>query len=210
MAVTAIRTVVIYVFLIVALRVTGKRQLGELQPIELVVTLLISDLASIPMQQSGTPLLTGLVPIAVLVAMELILSAVMMKSNAAAKLISGNPIVLIKDGVLSQKALKQLRMTIEDLMETLRAQQVFDIKTVRYAIAETNGSISIFTEKSGAFVPVINDGALVDWGMQMVGVDAAWVEQTVRSHHCKPEEVLLLSADREHHHTLIRKEGRTP
>jgi uncharacterized membrane protein YcaP (DUF421 family) len=142
--------------------------------------------------------------------MELILSAVMMKSNAAAKLISGNPIVLIKDGVLSQKALRQLRITIEDLMETLRAQQVFDIKTVRYAIAETNGSISIFTEQSGAFVPVINDGALVDWGMQMVDVDAAWVEQTVRSHHCTTEEVLLLSADREHHHTLIRKEGRTP
>ncbi len=138
MAISAIRTVIIYIFIIAAMRIMGKRQLGELQPVELVVTLLISDLAAVPMQESGMPLLNGLIPIVVLVALELLLSGLMLKSSGFSKLISGNPIVIIRDGKLDQKALKRLRLTVEDLMETLRQQNAFDIREIEYAIAETN------------------------------------------------------------------------
>lgn len=221
MAITAIRTAIIYLFLIAALRVTGKRQIGELQPIELVVTLLISDLASVPMQESGTPLLSGLIPIAVLVSLEIILSALMMKSNGLSRLISGNPIVLIKDGKLSQKALKKLRLTVEDLLEALRGQEVFDLRDIRYAIAETNGQISLFKQPdcqtatvrdikkkpaaSGAAVPIINDGKLVQWGMDMVGVSKEWVQDTLKQHACEMSQILLLTTDSSHRTHLIRK-----
>lgn len=209
MAITAIRTAIIYIFLIAALRITGKRQLGELQPIELVVTLLISDLASVPMQESGAPLLSGLIPIAVLVSLELVLSALMVKSNTVSRLISGNPIVVIQNGKLSQKALKQLRLTVEDLMETLRQQNIFDLRDVQYAIAETNGKISVFQTKKQAkptaAVPVVNDGKLVKWGMDMTGVTEEWVHKTLRKQGCTLSETLLLTADDEHHTYLIRK-----
>ncbi len=221
MAITAIRTAIIYLFLIAALRVTGKRQLGELQPIELVVTLLISDLASVPMQESGAPLLSGLIPIAVLVSLELILSALMMKSNRLSRLISGNPVVLINDGKLSQKALRQLRLTVEDLLETLRQQDVFDLRDIRYAIAETNGSISLFKHadcqtatvrdlkkkpsNSGAAVPVVNDGKLVEWGIRMTGVSEEWIRDILKKHGCPLSETLLLTADDKRRTYLIRK-----
>ncbi len=221
MAITAIRTAIIYLFLIAALRITGKRQLGELQPIELVVTLLISDLASVPMQESGAPLLSGLIPIAVLVSLELILSALMMKSNGLSRLISGNPVVLINDGKLSQKALRQLRLTVEDLLETLRQQDVFDLRDIRYAIAETNGKISLFKHpdcqtatvrdlkkkptSGGAAVPVVNDGKLVDWGIQMTGVSEEWVRGVLKKHGCTLSETLLLTADSKRQIYLIRK-----
>lgn len=144
MAITAIRTVIIYIFIITAMRIMGKRQLGELQPVELVVTLLISDLAAVPMQESGMPLLNGLIPILILVSLELLLSGAMLKLPWVSRLITGNPITIIRDGQLDQKALKKLRMTVDDLMENLRGMNYYDIKDIQYAIAETNGKISVF------------------------------------------------------------------
>ncbi len=208
MAITAIRTAIIYVFLIAALRITGKRQLGELQPIELVVTLLISDLASVPMQESGAPLITGLIPIAVLVALELILSAVMMKSNAAARLISGNPIVIIRNGIVSIKALRRLRLTMEDLLETLRQQDIFDLRDIEYAIAETSGKISVYKVQNPpqtAAVPLVSDGKTVDWALQMTGIPEKWIHKTLARHHCAIHDTLLLAADSKRQYYLIRK-----
>ncbi len=208
MAITAIRTAIIYVFLIAALRVTGKRQLGELQPIELVVTLLISDLASVPMQESGAPLLTGLIPIAVLVSLELILSAIMMKSNTLSRLISGNPIVVIRNGKVSVQALRRLRLTVEDLLETLRQQNIFDLRDVQYAIAETNGKISVFKTQNPpqtAAVPLVSDGKTVDWALQMTGIPEQWVHKTLARHQCELRDTLLLAADSKRHYYLIRK-----
>lgn len=223
MAVTAIRTLIIYIVLIVALRITGKRQIGELQPIELVVTLLISDLAAVPMQESGTPLLSGLIPIFVLVSLELILSALMMKSNTVARLISGNPLIVIQDGKLNQSTLKKLRLTVEDLMETLRQNGVFDIKEVEYAIAETNGKISLFKRpqdqsvtrgdlsvslsEDGAPVPVVSDGKIVDWGLTLCSLDKAWVLKTIERKGFDLDSVLLMTADKNKRVCIIRKEG---
>lgn len=220
MAITAIRTVIIYIFIIVAMRIMGKRQLGELQPVELVVTLLISDLAAVPMQESGMPLLNGLVPIVVLVAMELLLSALMMKSNGFFTLISGTPIVVVKDGKLDTKALKRLRLTVEDLMESLRQQNMFDIRDAAYIIAETNGKISVFPKPdkqpvttgdihmvpsdTGAPVIVVSDGKMVNWGLEMCGLTEEWVKAQLHKKNCPLKDVFLMTADKSKQYYLLR------
>ena len=211
MTVIAIRTVIIYIFLILALRVTGKRQSGELQPIELVVTLLISDLAVIPMQESSIPLISGLVPIAVLVCLELILSIAMMKSVKLSNLISGNPVVVIQNGVVRQNALRQLRLGIDDLTESLRQQNVFDIRSVVCAVAETNGKISLFldpnSEETSPAVPVINDGQSVSWGLAFCGFTEEWLHQQLVSRRVAIDEILFMSADQKGVVNVIKKES---
>ena len=223
MLIAALRTVIIYIMIMAALRLAGKRQLGELQPAELVVTLLIADLASVPMQDNGMPLLSGLIPIAVLVSLELILSALMLKIHWLNKLIAGNPVVIVRAGKLDQKALRLLRMTVEDLMENLRQQQVFDICDVQYAIAETNGKISVClmpdakavtpsdlalsVSDEGAPVPVVSDGKLVNWGIQMCGVSPEWVLDRLRRRGYALHQVLLMTADKQQKVCIIRKEG---
>ncbi len=222
MAIAAIRTVIIYIVIIAALRLAGKRQLGELQPAELVVTLLIADLAAVPMQDNGTPLFSGLVPIAVLVALELILSTLMMKCRRLSTLVSGNPVIVVRDGVLQQQELARLRLTVNDLLETLRGQQIFDLKDVQYAIVETNGSVSAFLTPAarnptaqdlqlalpdnGAPVPVVTDGVVVPWAMAMCGVDERWVHRTLKKHKCKLPQVLIMTADKSKQVTIVKRE----
>lgn len=223
MAIAALRTVIIYIVIVAALRLAGKRQLGEMQPGELVVTLLIADLASVPMQDTGIPLLNGLVPITVLVALELILSALMLKWRWLSRLVSGNPVVIVNNGKLDQKALKHLRLTVEDLMETMRQQNVFDIREVQYAIVETNGKISLFLHPGdqnatradtqavlsddGAPVPIVSDGNLIEWGIALCGVSEAWVHDKLKKRGCNLEDVLLMTADKSHKVYIVRREG---
>ena len=220
--IVTLRTVIIYIMIIAALRFAGKRQLGELQPAELVVTLLIADLASVPMQDTGIPLLSGLVPIAVLTALELILSALMMKWRGLSKLVSGNPVVIVKNGVLQQKALRQLRLTVDDLTETLRQQNVFDVRDVQCAIVETNGKISVFQTSqakpltaqdmalslpdNGVPVPVVSDGKPVPWGLSVCGLSPEWVADKLKKRGCDLKDVLLMTADKSHRVYIIRRE----
>lgn len=147
MVINALRTVIIYVLLIIGLRIMGKRQLGELHPAELVVTLLIADLAAVPMQESGMPLLLGLMPIFLLVALEVLLSGLAIKIPGLSRALSGSPVVLIQNGILSTAALRKIRMTAEDLFEVLRKQNIFDMNDVHYAVAEVGGTVSVFLKK---------------------------------------------------------------
>ena len=222
MIITAIRTVIIYIFIIAAIRIMGKRQLGELQPAELVVTLLISDLAAVPMQESGMPLLDGVIPILVLVAMELLFSGLVLKVPFFYRLISGRPMVVIDNGKLDQQALKRMRVTIGDLVESLREQNVFDIEQIQYAIAETNGKISVLLKPeyrqpsccdlnavppdTGVSMIVVDDGRVSEWALSLCGLDRQWLEKTLKSQHCRIEDVFLMMADRSKKYTLIRKE----
>lgn len=208
MAITAIRTVIIYIFIILALRVTGKRQIGELQPIELVLTLLISDLAVVPMQENGIPLISGLIPIAVLVCLELILSTIMMKSNKLSQMVSGNPVVVIENGVPQQQAMRRLRLGVDDLTEALRQQGIFDIGQVECAVAETSGRISVFKKVKNhkAAVPVVNDGQAVEWGLTYCGLTTQWLEETLAVHSCPLDSVLLMTADRNGEVCIVKKE----
>ena len=143
MMMPVIRTAVLYLVVILCMRIMGKRQVGELQPSELVVTILISELASIPMQDLNRPVTNGIIAIFVLVLLELLLSALSLKSILFRKLFDGKSAIIIKNGVIDQKMMKKLRVTIDDLLEGLRQAGSFSIEEVDFAIMETNGKISV-------------------------------------------------------------------
>ena len=143
MSITFIRAVIIYITVIIAMRIMGKRQIGELKPHELVITVLVSQVASIPLEDNSMPLANMFVPILIFVSFEIIVSAISMKSINFRNLIQGKPIFVIKNGKLDEKQMKRLRFTIDDLIDAIRQKDVFDISTVQDAVIETNGSISV-------------------------------------------------------------------
>ena len=216
MTISVIRTVILYFLLMAAVRLMGKRQLGELQPSELVVTLLLSDLAAVPMQENGLPLLNGVMPILILVSLELILSALMLKFPAVSQLIGGTPQAVIRDGKIDATAMRRMRLTVEDLAESLRQQNVFDLTQVQYAIVETGGRISAYLypryqpAAAGADAPdegmplvVVSDGRLCDWGMRICGLSEEQVAGILRRHRCEQQEVFLLTATKTGQHHLL-------
>ena len=177
MIITISRTIIMYLFLTVGIRIMGKRQIGDMQPNELVVTLLISEIAAIPLQDSGQPVLNGVVAILLLVALEIFLSVLAMKNIKCRRLFSGQSVMLIRNGTLDQSAMKRVRMTVLDLIELLRGQNVFDISTVAFAVLEVNGDLSVMLkpenqnvtvkdmklskDKEGMQLPVISDGKII-------------------------------------------------
>ena len=213
MATAFTRTILLYAVLIVGIRAMGKRQIGELEPIELVLMLLISDLAAVPMQDFGIPLLNGVVPIITLLSLSMLLSFFSMRSVRFHRLVCGNPTTLIKDGVIQQDALRRNRFTLDELIDELRAQGVTDLAAVKYAVLETNGQLSVLLRaddapatprqlgkvvKDDVFIPVIlvNDGHVMKNGLKDKGLDETWLDRTIRSHGFRgAHEVLLLTVD---------------
>lgn len=223
MAISIIRTVILYFLLMLAMRAMGKRQLGELQPSELVVTLLLSDLAAIPMQENSLPLFNGVLPILVLVALEITLSCLMLKFAPIARLISGSPMAIVKDGKVNEGVMRKLRITVDDLIEALRQQNVFDLRQVQYAIAETNGKISIFCYpqyqpatlddvapqkpmNNGMPVILISDGRRCTDGLALCDLDEQWLDEQLARHGCKQQDIFLLTADKYGDVFLLTKE----
>ena len=147
MAVVLIRATILYIIITFSLRLMGKRQLGELQPSELVVTILISNIAAIPVEDSSVPMILGIVPIFTLVCLDVIVSAVMLKFPKFRKLMIGSPRVIMSEGVIMQKEMKRLRYTVDDLVEAMREEQIFDITEIWYAIVETTGKIHFLKKK---------------------------------------------------------------
>ena len=177
-----VRTILLYFIIMLGLRLMGKRQIGELEPTELVLTMLISDLAAVPMQDFGIPLLNGVVPIVTLLALSMLLSYGCMRSIRLRRLVCGSPTTLIKDGQLQQAAMRANRFTLDELIEALRSQGVTDLTTVKYAILETDGRLSVLlypaeqpatpkqlgrAVKDDLFLPqvLINDGRVLDGGL---------------------------------------------
>lgn len=143
MLLTIIRSIILYILVILAIRLMGKRQLGELQPSELVITILISNIATLPLEDADIPLLTGMTPILVLVCLEVLISWITLRFPGLRKLVSGSPKIIITNGEIDREALTELRLSEADVMSALRSQQVFDVKDVQQAVVETNGSISV-------------------------------------------------------------------
>lgn len=143
MAVTMLRTVILYLLVVIGLRIMGKRQIGEMQPSELVVAIMISDLASIPMQEIGIPLLSGIIPIFTLIIMEITLSQISLKSRKFRHILSGKPNVIIHNGQIQKDEMKKIRFNNDDLKEQLRIQGYTKISDIHFAILETNGQLSI-------------------------------------------------------------------
>lgn len=213
MATAFVRTILLYAVLIVGIRAMGKRQIGELEPVELVLMLLISDLAAVPMQDFGIPLLNGIVPIVTLLSLSMLLSFFSMRSVRFHRLVCGNPTMLIKDGVIQQGALRRNRFTLDELIDELRAQSVTDLTTVKYAVLETNGQLSVMLYpdeapatpkqlgrpvKDDVYIPsiLVNDGRVLEKSLRDRGLDKAWLGRTLRGHGFRDAtEVLLLTVD---------------
>ena len=213
MAIILIRTLIIFLALIVAMRLMGKRQLGELELSELVVAVLIADIASIPLQNPSLPLSYGLIPLLVLFCCELIFSGLTYKSIHLRKLLYGRPNFIIERGRIAQQAMHRNRFTLDELIEELRSQGVTDLTSVKYAVLETDGQLSVLLYpdeqpatpkqlgkpvKDDTFLPhiFINDGRVLGENLSLAGLDTAWLDKTVRAQgYHAPSEIFLLSLD---------------
>lgn len=213
MATAFIRTVLLYFIIMIGLRALGKRQIGELEPIELVMTLLISDLASVPMQDFGIPLINGVVPIVTLLSLSMLLSWGCMRSIRLRRLICGNPTTLIKNGVLQQEAMRSNRFTLDELIEELRGQGVTDLTTVKFAVLETNGQLSVLLYpneqpatpkqlgkpvKDDVFLPniLINDGRILHHNLKYADLSLDWLNAQIKARGYRDaKDVFLLSID---------------
>lgn len=224
MFVVLIRTVVLYLFIIIGLRLLGKRQLGELEPAELTLALIIADLASVPMQDNGIPLLTGLIPIVVLLCMATILSVLTTKSVRFRHLMCGRPSVVISDGQVIEQELRRNRLTLDELLEELRIQGYADLRVVKFAVLETNGKLSVLprasqmpvtakqmkikTEETGLPVIVISDGRLLERNLSAQGRDEKWLYRQLAVHGLtSPKQVFLLTVDQLGNTYCVAKEG---
>ncbi len=221
MAVILIRACILYAVITFSLRLMGKRQLGELQPSELVVTILISNIASIPVEDPSVPMLMGIIPIFTLVCLDVIMSTIMMKSPRFRKLIIGSPRIIISEGIIQQKEMQRLRYTVDDLVEAMREQQIFDLGEVYYAIVETTGKINFLQKKdyqtarrmdvecggTSCDPPsvIIRDGVEDDEQLGLLGLGQGWLNQQLRENNVSKKDVFLMTADKNGSTILIKK-----
>ena len=222
MIISVIRTILLYIVIILAIRIMGKRQIGELQTSELVVTLLISDIAAIPMQNTEQSLLSGIVPILILIVCEIIISLLMLKRAGFRRIICGKPIVIISDGKINQSEMHRLRMSTEDLSEELRQQGVFNIEDVGFAIVETNGKLSVLkkpekdiptaeelgikTNDKGLEVVVISDGEISKYSLKICGLNRDWLFDILKKENTELNDVFLMIANEQGEYKIIEKE----
>ncbi|MCR5208205.1 MAG: DUF421 domain-containing protein [Eubacterium sp.] len=207
MTITIIRAVIIYTFVIIAVRVMGKRQLGELSNHEFVITILISSVATVPLEDNALPLANSLLPILVFISLEIIESAVSMKSQRFSAFLEGKPVFIIRDGVLSEKALKKLRMTVSDVLDNLRRQGVFSLSDVKNAIVETNGKLSVqkTDDKNEIEIPVVIDGMKIkEYFSDITDVNE---EETIKKCGIEAESIMLLTVNKNGEIKLIKKKG---
>lgn len=212
MLIDIVRTLILYSLVVVVLRVLGKRQIGQLQPFELVVIIMISELASVPSENAGIPLISGAVPIIVLLIAELILSYINLKSEKARKILSGRPTVIIDKGKILEAEMRRMRYSLSDLLEQLRIKNSPNIADVEYAILETNGELSVILKsKKRATIPedlklepayeglpitLVMDGNLNAENMMKARVDRAWLETEIKKLNINHiQDVFLASLD---------------
>lgn len=208
MLILTLRTLLVYLLILLAMRLMGKRQLGELQPAELVSTILISNLASISIESPELPLTASLVPVFLIAALELLLSGLCFCWPGAAKLLFGSPVTVIRNGKICRDTLRTLRFGTGDLLEALRGKEVFDPAQVRWAVVETNGSISICTmDEEEPFIPVIADGQMLKDALRLCEKDCQWLSQVLRKESCSQAQVVLLLARADGKYQLIKKEN---
>ncbi len=222
MNITLIRTVLLYSLLIFTVRMMGKRQVAEMEPAEFVVTMLLANLASVPMQDNALPLISGLVPIFTVLSLELILAVLSMRFLPVRKLLCGLPSVLIRDGIIDQKALGQSRVSLDELSQKLREKDVFDLKLVKYAILETDGELSVMLR--GEHRPVclkdlglpagdselprtlISDGVILRHNLRPAGYTRADLLRELRLRGCRVRDVFLMTAGPNGTGLFVRKE----
>ena len=217
-----LRTILLYLVLLGAIRFMGKRQIGQMEASEFVVAMLVADLASIPMQDVAIPLYTGLVPILTVLGAEMVLSALSLRSIGLRKLLCGKPVILIENGRIIQNNLRRTRVTIDELMGHLREKDVLDVQTVQYAILETNGNLSVFPYPAEVapsardlhihpkerYLPVtiVSDGHLMEDNLTLSGRDRDWLLKTLGDYRATVAGTWLLTVDKQGHILWLGKE----
>ena len=222
MILSYMRTLVLYLLLLVVIRLMGKRQVGQMEPSEFVVTMLVANLASIPMQDGGIPLFSGVVPIVTVLGAELVLSALALKNIRLRKLLCGKPVILIENGNILQQNLRKTRITMDELTGHLREKDVLDLRSVQYAILETNGNLSVFpypkempasakdagirVRKQSLPITIITDGSLMAENLKEAKKDTDWVRRVLQEKDAALSDTWLLTVDSEDHIIFLRKE----
>ena len=205
------RAIILYIFVLIVMRLMGKREIGQLQPFELAIAIMIADLASIPMTDSGIPITNGIISILGLLLMHLVISFLNVKSIKAREIICGKPTILIYRGKIDEKALKKERFTINELEERLRGNNIYNLGDVEYAILETSGQVTVIQkpekrtttpedfnivpEYEGIPYDLVVDGKIMNQNLQLIGKNYNWLKKQVEKFGMKPEEALVVTYD---------------
>ena len=211
MLITFFRSIVLYIIVLIVMRLMGKREIGQLQPFELAISIMIADLASIPMTDTGVPIFNGIIPILGLLIMHLIISLINLKSSRAREIICGRPSILIYRGKINEKNLRKERFTINELEERLRGNNVINLGDVEYAILETSGQVTviqkpdkrntipqdfnIMPEYEGIPYDLVVDGKIMTENLKEIGKNYNWLKKQVEKFNMKPEEALVVTID---------------
>ena len=224
MLITFFRSIILYIIVLIVMRLMGKREIGQLQPFELAISIMIADLATIPMSEIGIPIFNGIIPILGLLLMHIIISGINLKSIKAREIICGKPRILIYRGKIDEKALKKERFTINELQERLRGNNVFNLGDIEYAILETNGEVTIIEkpEKRGVKIEdlkldveyegipydLVIDGKVMEKNLKAIGKDKIWLEKELQKFHVRPKDALVVTIDGKNQIFCQKKEKR--
>lgn len=221
MLIVFVRAILVYILIIFSIRIMGKRQLGDLQPSELVITILISNMATLAIENTDISMLFASVPIIALVGFELILSTLTLKFKKLRQIVSGSPVVIIQNGEILQKSMRKLRFSIDDLMESLRTKNIFDVQEVQYAIVETTGQVSILQKfesqtitpqilniqgcESSIPIIVISDTKLIHSALATYNLDEKWLNKILKSNNTYIENIFLMTVDKDQNYFIVPK-----
>ena len=219
---TSLKTVFVYFLVIFAFRIMGKRQISQLQPNELVITLLISELAIIPIQDNIPFFTHGVLPMLLLVLLEILISFIMIKNGKLRKVICGSPVIIISDGKILQDELRKQRIAIEDLFSQLRNKDVFSIEEVKYAIIETDGRLSVLKKKDYEAVNakdlnlkvndeslelvVVSDGEICKHSLKLCNKNEAWLYGIIKNEKLTLKDIFIMTAEKSGKYHIIKKE----
>lgn len=226
MSIVLLRALILYILVIFSVRLMGKRQLGELQPSELVITILVSNIATLPLEDINIPLMVGVTPILALVCFEVIMSFLTLKIPKLRKVISGRPKIIISNGKIDRKVMQDLRFSVDDLMTALRGNDIFKLEDVQYAIVETTGSMSVMkkaeaeslTRSDAGLSPkdydppqiVISDGRLMEKALPYVEMNINDIKAVLKREKLSIEDVLIMTADSSGKYYIADKHGSPP
>lgn len=213
---------ILYIVAVASVRLMGKKQIGELQPTELVITLLLSEIIAIPIQDTTIPLINTVIAVLLLIGFEILVSVFNMKSVRFRTMLQGHPLVVIDDGVINQNLIKQLRFTVDDILEALRQKDIFDISQVQYAIVETNGQISVLLKpecdtviKSDLNLKckntklqclVVSDGEIISRDFSICNADENRIYETLEKENINLQDILLMTIDKNGNKNIVKKE----
>ena len=221
MSIILLRSIILYIIVVSAVRLMGKRQLGELQPSELVITILVSNIATLPLEDTDIPLIIGVTPILALVCYEVFVSWLILRLPFFRKIIYGSPKIIISNGKIKRSVLRELRLSVDDVMTAMRNQQIFDISEIQYAIVETTGSISIMkkqvkdtpTREDMGFFPesadppqiIVSDGKILTAALESMGFNVKFVENSAREAGVKIRDIFIMTVDRQGNVYIAKK-----